>query len=88
MVVPTGVEFLGKTGWCRLPCGRRVVAPTNRESNVFAVGILSTRFPHSREMTACASYGKLLSLVGETVCLPDVFSQDAKIPLLLYLRQL
>ena len=33
-------------------------------------------------------YGKLLSLIGETVCLPDVFSRDAKIPLLLYLRQL
>ena len=33
-------------------------------------------------------YGKLFSLIGETVCLPEVFSQDAKIPLLLYLRQL
>ena len=31
-------------------------------------------------------YGNLLSLIGDTVCLPDVFSRDAKIPLLLYLR--
>ena len=35
----------------------------------------------------CDSYGKLLSLVRETVCLPDVFSQNAKIPLLFYVRQ-
>ena len=60
----------------------------HRESNVFAVGISSPRFSRSREMTACAGYGKLLSLVWDTVCLPDVFSRNAKIPLLLYLRQL
>ena len=33
-----------------------------------------------------AGYGKHFSLIGETVCLPDVFSRDAKIPLLLYVR--
>ena len=37
--------------------------PYHRESNVFAVGISSPRFSRSREITACAGYGKLLSLV-------------------------
>ena len=35
-----------------------------------------------------ARYGKLFSSIGDTVCLPDVFSRDAKMLLLLYLRQL
>ena len=37
--------------------------PYNRESRGFTVGIASPRFSHSGEMTTCASYGKLLSLV-------------------------
>ena len=52
--------------------------PYHRESNVFAVGISSPRFLRSRAMTACARYGKLLSLIGDTVCLPEVFSPARK----------
>ena len=40
------------------------------------------------DSTDRAGYGKLFSSIGEDVCLPDVFSQNAKIPLLFYLRRL
>ena len=48
--------------------------------------IFSPGFVFAEAMTIRAGYGKLFSLIGENVCLPDVFSQNAKISLLFYLR--
>ena len=80
MVAPTGAEFYGEAGGVEDNVAGDGWSPLQK------VIIFSPGFVFAEAMTIRANYGKLLSLIGETVCLPDVFSRNAKIPLLLYLR--
>ena len=79
MVAPRGAEFYGEAG------GVEGNVAGDRWSPLQKVIIFSPGFVFAEAMTIRAGYGKLFSLVRDTVCLPDVFSRDAKIPLLLYI---